>query len=853
MSTHRRRVMRRVAILMTFTAALTIGAAANADTHFNVLATFDSTAMNPVAPLIQGADGNFYGTTSQGGPSNAGTIVQITPSGVVTVLYAFSGGADGGVPYGALIQDADGSFYGAASSGGAFGAGTIFRLAPGGNFGIVYAFSGGADGAAPYASLVRAADGSFYGTASSGGAFGAGTVFNVRPDGSFSTIYAFTGADDGGYPYAGVTTGADGNLYGTTYAGGSSGAGTVFQLTPSGVLSTLYAFTGGADGAYPYAGVTVGADGSLAGATSQGNANGQGGVFRLAPDGTFTVLHDFAADANDGAYPIGALIQAADGSYYGTTLFGGAAGAGTIYQVAADGAYSVLYAFTGADDGAYPYAAMVQATDGSFYGSSAFGGGQGDGTAFRLSTTPSLVTWATPAPIVYGTRLGAGQLDATASVPGSFAYSPSAGALLHAGSRTLTVVFTPANPALPVTTSTVTLTVLPATPIVTWSTPAAIGYGTPLGSAQLNARSSVGGVFSYSPGAGSVLDVGVHTLSVTLFPESADYTTATASVSITVTPGVPSIVWTPAAMVYGTALGAAQLNAVANTPGTFVYTPSAGTVPALGVQTLTATFTPADSTDYVATSVTATVNVAVPSASGGGNEYPLQFTPASGARGLVVAGYALGQDPDHGTVVVGNCSYYTVRSGSGRGGGYHTITTYYNQTCTWDMFGRLLSVATGAPATPAPLSVNGTQTIYASDPVSGIYTGIDSALSSRGFVFTPGSHYTWLTPSPYAVIPQAIYTVTVTLKSDGDMPLNVSSVQASAIAGSASVSSTTCNGIVAVGSACTVTVAYDPTRLQSPTGLAYDTLTVHAGADSGVSADWSERFTIQLTPANTGD
>ena len=226
-------------------------------------------------------------------------------------------------------------------------------------------------------------------------------------------------------------------------------------------------------------------------------------------------------------------------------------------------------------------------------------------------------------------------------------------------------------------------------------------------------------------------------------------------------------------MVSGTALGPWQLNAVANTPGTFVYTPAAGTVLAAGVQTLTATFTPIDSVDYLSTTATATVNVAMPSASGGGNEYALQYVPGPGAKGLTIAGYALAADPVYGTVVIGTCSYYTQTSGSGRGGGYKTITTYYNHTCTWDPYGRLLNVVNGAPAAPVPIGTNGTQTIYASDQASAIYTGVDSALATHGFVFTPGSHYTWLTPNPYAVIAQAVTTITLTLKSDGDMPLSV--------------------------------------------------------------------------------
>ena len=227
--------------------------------------------------------------------------------------------------------------------------------------------------------------------------------------------------------------------------------------------------------------------------------------------------------------------------------------------------------------------------------------------------------------------------------------------------------------------------------------------------------------------------------------------------------------------------------------------------------------------------------------------------PGAGARGLTIAGYALAADPVYGTVVIGTCSYYTQISGSGRGGGYKTITTYYNHTCTWDRYGRLLNVVNGAPAAPVPIGTNGTQTIYASDQASGIYAGVDSALATHGFVFTPGSHYTWLTPNPYAVIAQAVTTITLTLKSDGDMPLSVVTAQANAVAGLASVTGTTCFGTVPVGSTCTITVRYDPTRLKSPTGLAYDTLTVQIGADAGLAVDWAQHYTIQLTPANTTD
>ncbi len=585
-----------------------------------------------------------------------------------------------------------------------------------------------------------------------------------------------------------------------------------------------------------------------------GGAAGLGVLFQLMPDNTLNVLHAFAGTPTDGAYPIGGVIQGSDGNIYGTTQYGGSADAGTVVQLTAAGTSTILYAFTGGNDGAYPYAGIIQGSDGNFYGTSAYGGASGGGVAFRVSLTPSLVTWSPPAPIVYGTRLGTSQLNATASVPGTFTYTPPAGTLLHGGQQTLSVLFTPTDTSTySLTTSTVTLTVTPAMPVVTWAAPAPIVYGTILSGAQLRAHANVSGAFAYDPPAGSILGVGSQTLSATFTPtRTADYETATTAATLNVIPAVPVIVWTPAAVVYGTPVGAAQLNATANTPGTFVYDPPAGTLLDVGAQTLTVAFTPLDTADYTTASATAPVSVAIPATSGGGNEHRLQFTPASGARGLVVAGYGLAPDPLHGTVVIGNCSYYTVRSGSGRGGGYKTTTTYFNQTCTWDPYGNLLTVALGAPAIPSPISVSGTQTIYAST-ATGIYTGTDSALPGIGFVYAPGPQYAWLTPNPYTVIPQALYTVTATLRSDGDMPLNVASVEASVLAGGVTVTGTTCSGQIPVGSICSVTVAYDPTRLRSTTGLAYDTLDIHVGTDAGNAVDFTQRYTIVLTPANTTD
>jgi hypothetical protein len=231
-----------------------------------------------------------------------------------------------------------------------------------------------------------------------------------------------------------------------------------------------------------------------------------------------------------------------------------------------------------------------------------------------LRATPA-VTWASPAPITFGTPLGPTELDATASVPGSFAYTPAAGTLLNAGNnQTLSVSFTPSDIADYTTASAATtLNVNQATPVLTWSSPTPITYGTPLGPDQLDATASVPGAFTYSPAAGAVLHAGgSQMLSVTFTPTDAlDYTAATTKATISVSQATPPVVWlSPAPIAVGTALGAIQLDARASVPGSFVYSPAAGTVLSLGNnERLSTTFTPADSVDYVSVTVSTKITV----------------------------------------------------------------------------------------------------------------------------------------------------------------------------------------------------------------------------------------------------
>jgi hypothetical protein len=219
-------------------------------------------------------------------------------------------------------------------------------------------------------------------------------------------------------------------------------------------------------------------------------------------------------------------------------------------------------------------------------------------------------------------------------------------------------------------------------------------------------------------------------------------------------------------------------------------------------------------------------------------EYPLQFKPNPGYRSLIVAGYQFVGDN-----VVGNCSYYTVSAVGGKAGGGRAPAKMYAQTCTWDMHGNLLSVTPGAPAVPTPIATRGSQIIYDTN-ANGDYTGTDSKLPERGFVNSPGSHYTWLTPSNNAVLHQFVYTLTAALKSDGDAPVNISSVTVSALQGVVTLKNTDCNGEIAVGDKCSITLSYDPTNLTGTNGLASDTLRIDLTSDAGEAHDFIQNFTV---------
>jgi uncharacterized protein (TIGR03437 family) len=348
--------------------------------------------------LVQGADGNFYGTTRDNQRNSAGTVYKVTPSGTLTTLYSFcsqTGCTDGGGPSG-LIQAADGNFYGTTAYGGAYNAsyfGTLFKITPTGTLTTLYSFcsqAGCADGAQPNG-VIQASDGNFYGTTDEGGnAYG--TVFKITPEGALTTLHSFcspSDCTDGANPY-GLIQAADGNFYGTTGNSPSASdraAGIVFKITPEGALTTLYSFCYGLCAVGPASGLIQAADGNFYGTT--GNT-----VFKITPEGTLTTLCSFP-----GVYgPSSGLIQASDGNFYGATEYGpwiakvGTYYVGTVFKVTPNGTLTTLYSFcsqTDCADGGQPLAGLIQASDGNFYGTTSYGGAYGDGTVFKLALSSS--------------------------------------------------------------------------------------------------------------------------------------------------------------------------------------------------------------------------------------------------------------------------------------------------------------------------------------------------------------------------------------------------------------------------------------------------------------------------------
>lgn len=399
---------RAACIVFMFCVVTTIGSSAQT---LKTLNSFDNTnGAYPFAGLVQATDGNFYGTTYNGGSENEGVVFKITPGGTLTTLYNFcskTNCADGSLPYAGLVQDTNGSLYGTTVAGLEDERGTAFKITLGGTLTTEYDFcsqSGCTDGADPYAGLIQASNGNLYGVTAFGGKYDFGSIFEINAGGALRTLYSFcpaTGCKDGAEPYGRMVQAANGKFYGTTQTGGANnnsacapeGCGTVFEF--SGVApTTLYSFcakSACADGQTPNGALIVGTDGNIYGTTlAGGGSSNTGTVFKLTPTGKLTTLHSFCPETGctDGEVPFAGLVQANDGNLYGTTVSGGL-GPGTIFKITTSGTLTTIYDFcseSGCVDGSSPNGQLIQGTNGEFYGTTFNGGAHGYGAIYSLAT-----------------------------------------------------------------------------------------------------------------------------------------------------------------------------------------------------------------------------------------------------------------------------------------------------------------------------------------------------------------------------------------------------------------------------------------------------------------------------------
>ncbi len=407
---------------------------------YNVLHQFSNgtnDGANPYMSLVQGTDGNFYGTTYYGGASNRGTIFRINSTGSFTDLYQFKGSLanDGAYPEAALLQASDGNFYGTTYEGGSNNFGVIFRMTPAGVLTNLHIFQPIAahDGRWSYAPLIQGTDGLLYGTTTGGGTNSDGTVFQMTLSGNESVIYSFSNSVDGNSPDAGLFQGSDGNFYGTAEAGGSHGVGTFFRITSAGVLTPLHEFGATtSDGQNPYAGIIQGYNGNYYGTTYLGGSNSHGTVFMMTSSGVFTNIYNFGGVTYDGLTPQGGVIQGSDSYLYGATYIGGTNNDGALFKIGTNGGMIQLHAFgTGVGDGTHPLSGVVEGSDGNYYGATYQGGTNNDGAIFQFVVPPSQAPnqlGITAAPIAPSTN----QVNISfASVAGETLQLQSAGALLN--------------------------------------------------------------------------------------------------------------------------------------------------------------------------------------------------------------------------------------------------------------------------------------------------------------------------------------------------------------------------------------------------------------------------------------
>ena len=352
---------------------------------------------NPLNGFTIDPTGILYGTASAGGATGNGVVFKVNSKGGESVLHAFKGGAkDGSGPQGFLLRDAPGNLYGTTTAGGAHGNGTVFKMT-GTKETVLYSFgSRQSDGADPEAGLAIDQAGNLYGTTTAGGSNGNGTVFMVAPPAvqgaawTETVLYSFGTGTDGAVPVGGVSLDASGDLYGTASSGGRYGLGTVFQLIKGSPWTekTVHDFQDADDGAVPYAGLIAGSSGNFYGAATEGGNHGGGTVFELTQSNgewTFSAIYSVPGGGISGSFRN--LVLDTAGNIYATTHCDGNDGSGTVYELSPTNgswSYKLLYTFTGGNDGLYSFSNLVL-SQGSLYGTTNKGGTHGAGVVFKVS------------------------------------------------------------------------------------------------------------------------------------------------------------------------------------------------------------------------------------------------------------------------------------------------------------------------------------------------------------------------------------------------------------------------------------------------------------------------------------
>ena len=384
-------IITRVLALVFFTAFVVEVAGANLTVQ--MLSEFQFAGTGPKEPhgrLVQGTNGDFYGTTYVGGVSNRGTIFKINTSGAWSTLFSLSGTNGANPTYGGLIRASDGNFYGNCYVGGTSNVGSIFKISHAGVFSNLVSLRK-TNGSFPNGWITQAGDGNLYGTTVGGGTSNLGTIYRLTSVGVLTSLYSLSGTN-GANPYAGLVSTGDGNLYGTTFNGGANDLGAVFRISTNGAYTLLLSFSGTNGsfiGANPMSGLTLGSDGKLYGTTEFGGPADAGTVFRISTNGIFTSLFSFGI--TNGADPIAGLVEGVDGKFYGTTYGGsGVNSNGTAFRISSAGVFESLISFD-YTNGPGPIGNLALGTDGNFYGTTVAGGYDGVGALFRL-VSPPLIT-----------------------------------------------------------------------------------------------------------------------------------------------------------------------------------------------------------------------------------------------------------------------------------------------------------------------------------------------------------------------------------------------------------------------------------------------------------------------------